>query len=422
MTLKKTPARNIFYVFISFVLLMISHTALADTAKQIFEKAQESFQRGQYQTALQGFVAAKKQGITGPAIEYNLGVTEYKLEHYTQAKLYFSKLTQSASMRPLAAYNLGLVEDKLGNKSLAIKWMKISYRESKDDKLQALASIALGKLGVVVNKPYKSHLNGSLGLLYGNDSNVVDPTNKTANITDSFTTLYAGLYYRPFRGLSTSGFFLNQDYQTANNYDYQYYDLRINQSLDFGDWNNQVGLISSNSVLGGTAYEDATGMELRGQLTVKSSNYLRLRLRFDQITAPTARQYLQGTQEKFRIEWVDKNNIGNRYIYEFETNDRANSPSSSYSPTRHTLRYARQYNLTSNWRLEGYVDYRDSQYTQVGTVQRQDQRMRFKIGVRRKFNKHIQAVLDYAYSNNQSNVASYSYSRNVARLGMKAYF
>ena len=53
---------------------------------------------------------------------------------------------------------------------------------------------------------------------------------------------------------------------------------------------------------------------------------------------------------------------------------------------------------------------------------RSDQRVRFKARLRRYIGKSFQLLGEYSYSNNNSNVSAYSYSRNLISLGVKASF
>jgi hypothetical protein len=409
------------YLLLSLMLMLIATSVYAQTAEEEFSRAQQLFNKGEYQQALKGFQHAQELGIKGPAIEYNLGVTHYKLGNYRQARQHFSRLVEDKGMRPLAAYNLGLVYDKLGQHDEAIKWLRVSYEEAGNRKLKTLAWRALGQLGVKVAKPFKPGLSGMAGLFYGSDSNVIDPVNPTSNISDTFTELYAAAFYDMTPSLKLNGFFLNEDYAVANTYDFNLVNLGLEKSFITGKWEDSAELMYTTSNLGGQSYQDSVGGQVEGKLAISDAHDLRLRYRYEQISS-TTRPYLQGTRQKIRVERIDRNNFGNRLMYELEMNDRANSASSSYSPTRHTLRYYRYYRLSQNWRADGYVGYRTSTYSTVNATTRSDQRIRLKARIRQYIGKSFQVVAEYSYSNNQSNLTAYSYSRNVVSLGVKASF
>ena len=402
-------------------ILLLPLSVTAQTADEVFADGQKFFNKGDYSRALKSFQEARRMGIKGPAIDYNLGVTQYKLKNYPESEQHFTRLLNDKGMRPLAAFNLGLVYDKQDKRSEAIKWFKVTYDESTDYKLKTLAWRALDELGVKVKKPFKRGMSGMVGLFYGSDSNVIDPVNPASNISDNFTELYAGLYYSISPSLQLNGFLLNQDYTIANTYDFQLMDLNLEKSFTRGSWDTNAAALFTTSSLGGLAYQDVVGGQIEGTRPLGKGHDLRLRYRYEQISS-TARSYLQGTRQKLRVERISQDNRGNKLMYEMELNDRANSASASYSPTRHLLRYYVSHRISENWKTDGYVDYRISNYSPVAGVTREDQRMRLKARLKRKLGKQFELVGEYAYSNNQSNVASYVYSRNVVSLGVKAYY
>jgi len=409
------------FLLLSLVLMFFASSVYAQTADEEFSRAQQLFSKGEYKQALSGFQKAQKMGMAGPALEYNLGVTQYKLKNYSQASVHFSNLLKDKNMRPLAAFNLGLAYDKLGRRAEAIKWFRVAYDETGDRKLKTLAWQALDQMGVKVAKPFKQSLDGMVGLLYGNDTNVIDPVNPTSNISDTFTELYAGLYYNMSPSLKLNTFYLSQDYSVANSYDFSLLDLGLEKSFTTGQWDNSAEAMFTTSTLGGQSYQDSVGAQFEGKIGITDTHDLRTRYRVEQISS-TTRSYLQGTRQKIRIERLEHSNPGNKLMYELEMNDRANSATSSYSPTRHTLRYYRYFRLSENWRADGYVGYRSSVYSQVAGVTRSDQRVRLKARVRRNIGKSVQLLGEYSYSNNNSSVAAYSYSRNLFSLGIKANF
>ena len=59
--------------------------------------------------AAEAFEAARAAGMTGPAVEYNAGVSYYRSGNYSRAEDSFRDLARSyPQMTPLAEYNLGL--------------------------------------------------------------------------------------------------------------------------------------------------------------------------------------------------------------------------------------------------------------------------------------------------------------------------
>lgn len=406
--------------FVLAMMFLLSLPAAAATAEEDFSAGQILFQKGSYRQALERFKQAHKAGMHSSALSYNLGVSYYKLRQYKSARQQFHSLLKNPSMRPLAALNLGLVEDKLKNEQQAIKWFRQAYEQQGDKKIRLLAWQALGQMGIKLKKPFAPQTNAEVAMLLGTDSNVVDPVNPASNITDSYLEFYTSVDHSLSETLAVSGLFLNQDYGTANSYDFQLMSLNLDKSLALGDWQSTLRGMYNTSTLGGTEYQSAIGAQLQARKSLSNSHDLRLRYRYQQISS-ASRSYLAGWRMKLRAERIHKES-GNRLRYELELNDRADSATSSYSPTRHTLRYYVRERLGENWKLSAYVGYRISDYTQVLGVSRSDQRLRTKLRFKRKLSKELELLAEYSYTDNQSNVASYDYSRNVFALGLRSNF
>ncbi len=66
------------------------------------------FRSGLYREALVRYREANAAGLDSGLLQYNLGVTYYKLQQYPEAELWLERASHDATLAPLAAYNLGL--------------------------------------------------------------------------------------------------------------------------------------------------------------------------------------------------------------------------------------------------------------------------------------------------------------------------
>jgi len=413
--------RGCFLKSVLFLMVLLASVPVrAETAEDYFSAGQSLFQQGKYNRALQSFEQARSAGMQGSSIVYNLAVTHYKLRHYKTARQLFLGLRDNPSMRPLAELNLGLVEDKLKNEPQAKKWFMQAYEQNVDKKVRLLAWQALDHMGVKLKKPFQQETAVDVSMSVGLDSNVVDPINTASNITDSYLELYTYINHSLSDTINIRTMFLSQDYSTANSYDFQLMSLNLDKSFRMGTWDSTARGMVNSSTLGGTEYQNVLGVQLQAEKNVSKADKLRLRYRYQQINS-VANPHLVGWRMKLRTESISRVS-GNRWRYELELNDRANSATSSYSPTRHTLRYYIRKRLNDQWKLSAYAGLRLSNYSKVAGVTRSDQRLRAKLKFKRKLSKKLELLAEYSYTDNQSNVASNAYSRNVIAFGLTSSF
>ncbi|MDH5360045.1 MAG: hypothetical protein OEX03_05740 [Gammaproteobacteria bacterium] len=413
--------RGCFLKSVLFLMVLLASVPVrGETAEDYFSAGQSLFQQGKYNRALQSFEQARSAGMQGSSIVYNLAVTHYKLRHYKTARQLFLGLRDNPSMRPLAELNLGLVEDKLKNEPQAKKWFIQAYEQKADKKVRMLAWQALDQMGVRLKKPFQPETAIDVSLSVGLDSNVVDPVNPASNITDSYLELYTYIDHGLSETMSMSAMLLSQDYSTANSYDFQIVSLNLDKSFSMGAWNSTARGMFNSSTLGGTEYQSVLGAQLQAEKNVSKTDKLRLRYRYQQISS-VANPHLVGWRMKLRSESINRLS-GNRWRYELELNDRADSLTSSFSPTRHIVRYYYRKQLSESWKLNSYLGLRLSDYNRVAGISRSDTRMRAKLRFKKSLGKSSNLLAEYSYTNNRSNVAGYSYDRNLFSLGLQTLF
>lgn len=395
----------------------IATPVYATTADEHFSLAQKLFKQEKYQQAYKRFEMAYDAGMRTSALTYNLGVSTYRLKHYQTSRTYFTRLLKDQSMRPLAMLNLGLIENKLKNKSNAIKWFKKAYTQTQNKKVRVLAWRALRKVGVQLSKPFTPSTKADISISMGSDSNVADPLNTASNITDTYLELVGSFDRDISSDLTVGGLFLTQKYTTATTYDYSLLALHMEKPLQMGGWDSSWKALFNSSTLGGTSYQSALGAQIDARKPWGQAHDIRWRFRVQSIDSST-RIYLKGTRMKLRAERITRA-TKNRWRYELELNDRANTATNSYSPTRHTIRYYIREKLGENWKLRAYVGARISTYSPVAGVTRSDQRIRTKIRFKRKLSKSNTLLLEYAYTKNHSSDPGYTYDRQILSVGFR---
>ena len=128
-------------------LMMLAHAAHAADASALFAEGERAFAVGEYGEALRLFEAARLAGSTGPSVQYNIGVCEYRLRNYDAAEATFAELATSfPALRELAEYNKGLAL-RAGGRPAEARSAFARASGSTDDKIAALANAQLAELG-----------------------------------------------------------------------------------------------------------------------------------------------------------------------------------------------------------------------------------------------------------------------------------
>jgi len=133
--------------------------------------------------------------------------------------------------------------------------------------------------------------------------------------------------------------------------------------------------------------------------------------------------YLEGWRKKFRVQYKARSNSNKqRYYYEHELNDRTDTVTASYSPTRHTVRGVYTDILDKQWRVSADLAFRQSSYSDVGAWGRDDDRIKAAIYGDYRMNKTTRIRAMWAYSDNDSSLNTYDYTRNVISLDISKRF
>ena len=129
----------------AFLLPLSVHAASAEASPQ-FEAGKQAFAAQDYAAALDDFEAAAAAGMSGPAVQFNIGVCAYRVGNWSRAESAFRETARTPAMAALAHYNLGLVALADRKNDEAARWFALAEREAGDEGLQALATQQLARL------------------------------------------------------------------------------------------------------------------------------------------------------------------------------------------------------------------------------------------------------------------------------------
>ncbi len=408
-------------IWITLLLTLLLPLSWAAAASSAFERGLAAFEAGRYAEAVDAFRTAQRQGERSAALRYNLGVSYYRLQRYGEAQASFKSLLNHATMAAAAAYNLGLIENARGNERGAVPWFRRALRLADDANMRRLSRKALVSLGATPPSTSRGGESVSeLGLAYGSDSNIVDPTSTATDSSDSYLELFASYAHISRSGASFNALYLSQDYAEVNNYDLSFIALRGSWPLRQRGWQLSLGPLLTQSQLGGLDYEQHLGAELSSQHPLSGGAQLRTRLRLSQISSGD-RPALEGDQQRLRLEYRF-GGTDQRLYYEWEQNNRTDTTTASFSPTRHSIKYRLDVALTRAWTARASLRYRDSQYPSLSGSARSDQLASLELQARLALSRALALKLIYKLSDNRSNLTQYDYQRNNVRAGIALRF
>ena len=419
------------------MLLALQAPVWASSARDFFDKGVAAFQNKEYVTALQFFERAQSEGLDDNKLNYNLGVTYYKLKRLEEAKHAFLKISRDQEMEALAHYNLGLVALKQNDVKKAAEWFNKTLEISKSDKLAWLSAEQLRRLGYEVplqnDAAYPSFalIRGSLGY----DDNVIlradIQTSFAANRGDSYLELFAygnkQVAQRGDKAVQIEGSLFDIRYSDLSNYDLDdlYIHAFLKNQIDL--WTLETGLSQDVTFLGGNGLDRTATLQITGERKISERNKLRLRYglsRIDDLDA--AYSYLTGWSHQAQVESIlyeGRQLI--RITYRFEYNDRKDSQTplfTSYSPTRHMLEIRDIFPIVDRLKAEIKLRYRYSHYHDASEqfdgsyISRNDKRYRAVARLVYSVRKQTELSGEYTHTDNHSTIPIEQYKRNQYQL------
>ncbi|MEJ2390497.1 MAG: tetratricopeptide repeat protein [Gammaproteobacteria bacterium] len=409
---------RVFLLVLGFLTIAPSYAAAGDAD---FQAGIAAFRSGNYNQAIIAFERARRKGKHSSDLYYNLGVSYYKSGQYQNSETAFRKLLNDKNFRQLAAYNLGLVALAQKRKEDAITWFRKAAASHDNKKVTALARHMLDKYA-----PRKSahHINGLLSLGYGHNSNVtLVSTGSPTQQGDNYAQLFGFISLPAGRVLINASLFV-LNYQTVNSADFSQLSAGVIYPLTHHKWLLLPGLSLNKDKLDHSDFITVTNLQLTASRPLFAKSKLKLRYRYSDISADAASYtYLQGSRQQFRVQATRPTPWGRlRVRYELELNNRRNLSTANYSPTRHTLLARLRQLHDHGWRTQETVSWRQSHYGAVAGVSRDDNRYELVLSADTRFGTSWRGGVRYTYSDNQSNLANETYTRNDLQAYLQRLF
>jgi len=403
------------------------------------ERGVSAFRAGDYQTALQSFLAALAAGLDTPGLRYDLGATYYRLQRYPEAEREFQALAPDPQWAPLAHYNLGLTAQRLGRPQRAMEYFGEAHRTTTDPNLRTLAATAFERLGGAPPSPETSAV---VSLAGGYDSNVtLSPDAATVGVShqgDQFVEALATASHRlagnSARGWVAHGGLILRKYGDLSQFDVTGSRAGLSYETDSSRVQTGVGAYFDTAYIGRDRLEQVASVDVQARRRLDGGGELRGRYRFGRIAGGGGFEYLDGWQQRLSADaGLALASALLRVGYQLELNHRRDlqqgSEFFSASPTRHLLFATVALRNVAGWQTDARGEYRVSRYGDPnlidgGTlgileVTRKDQRYGFALRANRRLTPLWRAFIDYSYYRNQSNLDTYDYSRHQLLAGIE---
>lgn len=406
-------------IVVALILITAGPACFATPAD--WASANQAYANGDFTLALQHFDAARRDGLDGPAVHYNIAVCYFKLAQYGPSRNEFQLIiNRFPGMRGLAEYNLGLIDRRLNNTESAVGHFLAAHRQAGDDQtLRILASKRLRELEPEIRSAPK--WAGAVGVRIGFDDNVAlrDQTGLPSTVTSETPTtdLFASIK-GPYNGVS--GFRVDGSVYVVKNFNADEFDqseLQGGVMYDWrpGDWRLQVGLHGSAGSLGGDSFDRKFGGNFRAIRYLDEKSELGLSYSYDDVQDANSlfagiggsRQQLEG---KYR--WYSNER---RFVFRFrhEENNRVDA---QVSPTRTSLSLDYRFQPASGWGYEGGLSFRNSRFDETAVLRDEDL-FTVRAALTRVINSNWLLSFNYQHSNNDSSESIFSYDRNIISVG-----
>jgi opacity protein-like surface antigen len=401
------------------LLLALAPTAAADPAAK-WQAGQDAFAAGDAASALVFFTGARDQGLSGPAVHYNIAVCQYELGDYAAARDTFAMIAlRFPKMRGLAEYNVGLAERRLGNPLAAQRRFIAAWYDSDDPKVRALAASQLTEL----EREAPADRYGSISVGVGHDDNVAlrdrlglpAGTSAESPLADLFAVL--GIPSKRLAGLAFDGAFYAVTYPDADEFNQAEVRAGALYARNTAEWRFRAGLHLVTGTLDGSRFNEEVNTDFRATRILSDAASIELRLRHDEIRGTeTMFEGIDGSRSRadIRYRWYRPPH----YLVlraGIEDNDRRDA---GVSPARQRVQATYYYQMGDRWEIEANGAYRVSDYDDTALL-RDEKLSSIAVGASFDITDDWALSLRYHYSKNDSGDPAFSYERNRVTVGVR---
>lgn len=409
------------------------HAGAADD-DEIYDEAVAAFEAGRNEAALAGFSRLHAAGRDDPALDFNLGAVLYRLEDYLPAIDAFERAAREPRLAALSFYNAALSAWRRNDRNAAAGWLERARNAAPEPGLAAL----IRELEATMTPARSAPLPG--GLAYaaiGHDSNVTlraeDETLADAGQGDTWLELYGNFDYAPPRlsaaAISFQGSAWLLAHEKLDEYDTALFRLGMTHGRDLGAWRIDVGAQLERTLTDGSAFSRGQLLRLEAVRALGADRRLRFGAETGRIReSKTEFGYLAGSRHAVEAEsWWRLGTARLRAFYRYEDNDRRDFLEPvfiSVSPRRHELGGDITFALTGDNTARFGLRHRRSHYADANDLadgnplRRKDHRTAIHARLSHRLGSGREVTLEWQYTANHSNIATYDYRQTGISLGL----
>ena len=400
------------------LLALLSPAARAASAEATrnFETGKQAFAAQNYAAALEAFEAAAAAGMTGPAVQFNIGVCAYRMGDWLRAEAAFQETARTPGMAALAHYNLGLVALADSRNDEARRWLELAQRETTDERLRSLTAARLAGLPLPPTRNWLAY--GSLAAGYDDNVALVSGGDVlgVTDTDDAFTELQLA-FYAPLTGpWRFDAGLVWLDYQDLDSFDQMTLSGGARYRLSLADWRAEAGLQLEYSTLDNEGFENKQMLVMQATRPLSDEWWLRARYRFSNIDGLDGFGGLDGTRHDVGLRGTWHRGSWDVALgYRFDTTEYQEE---SLSYDRHQLTADASYELDAKWIFSAGLSHDRTSYDVAANGS--ENRTEIMLAASRAFAGQWRAVVRYSYANNEADQPEFDYGRNRISAGVEA--
>jgi tetratricopeptide (TPR) repeat protein len=424
--------------------LLLASLGVLASPNEAYREGVDAFRSHQYDVALSRFLAARAGGLDAPGLDYNIGVTYFRLGRLQESYDAFARIAGHPEWGALANYNMGLIEERRGRIASARRHFRIAEARADSPQLRALAA---SRLTASTPGDVSADLHrwiGTFALGSGYDDNVLltddDAQLGFADAADYFVEVL-GTAGRFIAGGRENGWRLDLGAYYRAHADLDDFNLGVGSGAlahhrTLGAWQLRIGAKIDLQLAGKSLFATVPG--LRAQAT-RELGTVRLRIRNDlnRVGGGSDFEHLTGWQNRAAVETsVPSGHSLLRAGYELELNGRDDfrigTEFASFSPSRHRVYVSAATALAERVELDLAAEFRASRYPDATVLirseavvvepKRREDRLTGTARIGYRPAAAWAAFAEYQYTDQDSNIPRFRYVNHLVMLGLERAF
>lgn len=409
--------------------LLLCTATVAANPDAAYRQGMDAFNDGDYRAALTAFEQARDAGMDTAQLQFNLGVTHYRLDQLEAADEAFARAAENPDLAGLALYNRGRVATRDNCLGDAEAYYQAALEAAQTDRIRDLAQAALSATREAepsASPRPRPTLLAELGLGFDNNTALQgDDRPDNGSRDDAFAELLLygehQLLGTRERGLRLHGLLNGVRHPDNRTDNFDQIETGVSAFRQLDAWRQEVGASVSRARLDGEHLETALIAHGTLERSLTGDVLGSLRYRAAWFTSGDRFEGLDGMRHDLRARLRGRQGRASwRLDYLFEWNDRDDIQDGdgviSYSPVRHGLsvRWGQPVTNSVHASVHGglrHSIYPDREDTADGLERREDVRVRLGGQLRHELTSEFTLLTRLDWTDNRSSIDTYQFDR-----------